>query len=165
MRVETFSADTLAALESMPAQLARLYRQVPADRWDWRPTSWEACPGETFSAREHACHLRDIEIDGYQLRIRRTRDEQQPILEPLDGYLLAKERRYAEIDPMQALAAFAAARAATLATIKGLGEDQLQRRASFAEYGDVSLRGLIHILCSHDQQHLACIHWLLWKMS
>jgi hypothetical protein len=25
-----------------------------------------------FSALEHACHLRDIEVDGYQVRIRGT---------------------------------------------------------------------------------------------
>ena len=161
----SISADTLAALETMPEQFAQLYRSVSADRWDWRPASWEACPGETFTAREHACHLRDIEIDGYQVRIRRTRDEQRPILEPLDGYFLAKERRYGDTDLVQAMAAFAAARAVTLEMIKDLGEAQLQRRTSFAEYGDVSLQGLIHILCSHDQQHLACMHWLLGKMS
>lgn len=161
----SISADHLAALETMPEQFARLYRSVPADRWDWRPASWEACPGETFSAREHACHLRDIEIDGYQVRIRRTRDEHCPVLEPLDGYLLAQERRYGHVDPAQAMADFAAARLRTLEMIKDLGEGELQRRASFAEYGDISLRGLIHILCSHDQQHLACMHWLLGKMS
>jgi hypothetical protein len=161
----SLSADTLAALDAMPAQFARLYRSVPADRWDWRPASWEACPGETFTAREHVCHLRDIEIDGYQIRIRRTRDEQRPILEPLDGYLLAKERRYGDTDPMQGMAAFAGARAMTLDMIRSLDEAQLKHRASFAEYGDVSLQGLIYILCSHDQQHLACMHWLLGKMS
>lgn len=161
----SLSADTLVALEVMPEQFARLYRSVRCDRWDWRPGSREACPGETFTAREHACHLRDIEIDGYQIRIGRTRDEQHPILEPLDGYLLAKELRYGDTDPMQAMAAFAAARAVTLDMVKRLDEGQLRRRASFAEYGDVSLQGLIHILCSHDQQHLACMHWLLGKMS
>jgi hypothetical protein len=161
----SLSADTLAALATMPERFAQVYGNVPAERWDWRPASWEACPGETFSAREHACHLRDIEIDGYQMRIRRTRDEQHPVLEPLDGYVLVKERHYGDTDPIQALAAFAVARATTLDMIKDLSEGQLQRRTSFAEYGDVSLRGLIHILCSHDQQHLACIHWLLGKMS
>jgi hypothetical protein len=161
----SLSADTLVLLEAMPQRFAQLFGNVPADRWDWRPESWEACPGETFTAREHACHLRDIEIDGYQIRIRRTHGEQNPVLQPLDGYILAKERRYEYTDTMQALAAFAAARAATLDMIKDLSDVQLQRRASFAEYGDVSLQGLIHILCSHDQQHLACIHWLLGKMS
>jgi hypothetical protein len=28
-----------------------------------------------FSALEQACHLRDIEIDGYQVRLRRTCQE------------------------------------------------------------------------------------------
>ena len=39
------------------------------------------------------------------------------------------------------------------------------RRATFAEYGEVSLRGLAHILRSHDLQHLACLHWLMAKLA
>jgi hypothetical protein len=27
------------------------------------------------------------------------------------------------------------------------------------------LRGLVHLLCSHDQQHLAGLHWLLAKID
>jgi hypothetical protein len=29
----------------------------------------------------------------------------------------------------------------------------------------VTLRGLAHILRSHDLQHLACLHWLMAKME
>ena len=44
-------------------------------------------------------------------------------------------------------------------------ESDWHRPATFAEYGDVTLRGLAHILRSHDLQHLACLHWLLAKMA
>jgi hypothetical protein len=32
-------------------------------------------------------------------------------------------------------------------------------------YGGVTVRGLVHYLCSHDQQHLAGLSWLLGKME
>jgi len=42
---------------------------------------------------------------------------------------------------------------------------ELERRAVFEGYGWVTVRGLIHYLCSHDQQHLAGLQWLLGKME
>ena len=61
------------------------------------------------------------------------------------------------------LAAFRAARARTLEMISGLSEEQLARTAVFEGYGPLTLRSLIHYLCSHDQQHLAGLQWLLGK--
>jgi hypothetical protein len=61
------------------------------------------------------------------------------------------------------LAAFRAARAQTLATIAGLSEAQWARTAVFEGYGPLTLRSLVHYLCSHDQQHLAGLQWLLGK--
>ncbi len=31
--------------------------------------------------------------------------------------------------------------------------------------GPTTLRGLVHYLCSHDQQHLAGLQWLLGKIE
>lgn len=159
------SADMIASLASMPEQFERLYRLVPASYATWKPESWEGVPGEMFSALEQACHLRDIEIDGYQARLRRTRQETRPLLASLDGYALAEERRYREADPAQVLAAFREARSATLEQIRHIGTDELSRPATFEGYGDITLKSLIHFLCSHDQQHLSCMHWLLGKID
>jgi hypothetical protein len=154
----------LASLERTPSQLEDLARLVPADRWTWEPSDWEGFPGERFSAVGQLCHLRDIESDGYHVRIRRMLEEKQPELVSLDGYQLADERRYAQEEPARALAAFHDARRKTLAMLVGVDEAQLERRGTFAEHGVISLRALIHYLCSHDQQHLACLHWLLGRM-
>jgi hypothetical protein len=35
----------------------------------------------------------------------------------------------------------------------------------FEGYGRVTLRGLVHYLCSHDQQHLSGLQWLLGKID
>src|SRR5262249_46156232 len=132
-------------------------------RLAWRPGSWDACPSETFSAVEQVCHLRDIERDGYHVRIQRMLREREPSLVSIDSYALARERAYERTDPEEALAAFREARAATIATLRGLTDADLGRRGDFAEYGRLTLRALIHYLRSHDQQHLAGLHWLAGK--
>jgi len=47
--------------------------------------------------------------------------------------------------------------------ISGLSDAQLARTAVFEGYGPLTLRSLIHYLCSHDQQHLAGLQWVLGK--
>ena len=155
----------IAELERMPDQLEQALGQVPVARLSWKPASWDGSPGENFSALEHVCHVRDIEIDGYQVRIRRLLDESNPSLVSLDGYQLAAERRYAEADLAAALRNFRQARRATVESLRGLGDRELSRTGVFAEYGSLTLRALLHYLRSHDQQHLACLHWLLGRMA
>lgn len=154
----------LDELATMPDQIEALMRRVPRDRLDWKPDSWEGIPGERFSALEQACHLRDIEIDGYHLRFGRSLAEQHPDLASIDSYDLARERNYGAEDVDRALAAFRRGRAETVTMLEKIDDAGWTRTATFAEYGAVTLRGLAHILRSHDLQHLACIHWLLAKM-
>lgn len=155
----------LGELARMPAELEQAIGQVPASRLRWRPESWGGSPGETFSAIEHVCHVRDIERDGYHVRIRRMLEESNPSLVSIDGDELAKQRRYEQDDPQAALSAFRAAREETIALLRGLDDARLGRQGFFAEYGPLTLRGLIHYLRSHDQQHLAGIHWLAGKIA
>src|SRR4051812_28667332 len=69
------SPRLLAGLEAVPDALAAALTSVPSDRLRWRPADWGGSPGESFSAIEHVCHVRDIERDGYHVRIRRLLDE------------------------------------------------------------------------------------------
>jgi DinB superfamily len=154
----------LDELATMPDQVEALMRRVPRPRLDWKPDSWEGIPGERFSALEQACHLRDIEIDGYHQRFGRTIKEHHPDLASIDSYALAQERGYGVEDLDRALAAFRAGRAQNIAMLESVSAADWARHATFAEYGTVTLRGLGHILRSHDLQHLACLHWLLAKM-
>ena len=158
-------SDTVLSLESVPARLELLYRMMPMHYWDWKPASWEACPGEEFSFREHACHMLDFDTMVYHVRIQRTRDELIPKFERVFGYELATKRHYSEINPLEAIANFVTARKATVATIKALDDLQLQRKADLEQYGTITLGGIIHLLCDHDLRHLACMHWLLAKLT
>ena len=155
----------LRELEEMPRQLESAVRLIPRDRLRWTPESWEGSAGDRFSAIEHVCHLRDIERDGYHVRIDRMLAESDPSLVSVDGYALARERRYAEDDLEGALAAFRGARAATVERLRALDDGQLERAGTFAEYGRLTLRGLVHYLRSHDQQHLAGLQFVAGKLA
>jgi hypothetical protein len=156
---------TLATLAAFPAQLEAHYGAIPAAYKHWKPASWEGIPSEHLTAIEQLCHVRDVEIDGYQLRFQRTLREQDPFLGSLDTDELARERKYYEEDPARVLAEFRTARAKTLEMLGTLSPEQLARKAEFDGYGPTTLKGLIHYLCSHDQQHLAGLQWLLGKLQ
>ncbi|MBI2257184.1 MAG: DinB family protein [Proteobacteria bacterium] len=151
----------LNSLRSFPSALRDLLSGIPAAALDWRPASWEGIPSEMLTIRQQICHMRDIEADGYTQRFQRLLSESQPVLESIDGYALVEARQYDRTDLTTALDAFEAAREKTMAILDHVGPQGLARRGTFEGYGPVTVRGLIHFLCSHDQQHLAGIQWLL----
>lgn len=156
---------TLHTLKAFPQQLEAHYAAIPAGFKHWSPASWEGVPSEPFTAIEQVCHVHDIEVEGYQVRFRRTLSELNPLLVSIDGEALARERAYATANAGEVFAAFRAARAETMALISGLSAEQFERTAEFEGYGPLSLRSLVHYLCSHDQQHLAGLQWLLGKIE
>jgi hypothetical protein len=156
---------TLAALESFPLELEKHYAAFPAEFVHWSPPSWDGVPSEPFTALEQICHVRDIEIEGYHQRFARTLNEEQPLLPSIDSEAVARQRDYGTADSMRVFTDFRAARAVTIALLRGLDDRKLARRATFEGYGPVSLRALVHYLCSHDQQHLAGLQWLLGKVD
>jgi hypothetical protein len=156
---------TLAALAAFPAQLETHFAAVPLAFRQWTPPDWNGIPSEPFNALEQVCHVCDIEVAGYHLRFARTLREDAPYLPSIDGEARAREHDYAHADPVSVFAAFHAARAATITLLEGLDDAQLARPATFEDYGEVTLRGLVHYLCSHDQQHLAGLQWLLGRIA
>jgi hypothetical protein len=157
--------QTITDLAAMPDQIEALFAQVPAARLNWVPDTWQGIPGERFTALGQACHLRDIEVDGYHQRFGRTLKEERPDLVSIDSYELAAARHYDSADLNTVLVAFRKGRAETVAMLRTASSSDWERKATFAEYGEVTLRGLAHILRSHDLQHLACLHWLLSKIA
>lgn len=158
-------AATLAALSDFPHRLEAFHAAIPATHRNWSPASWDGVPSEPFTAIGQLCHVRDIEIDGYHVRFERALSENHPLLPSLDGEALAVRRDYANADARSVLADFRAARQRTVALIAALDERQLARTAEFEGYGTLTVRSLVHYLCSHDQQHLAGLQWLLGKID
>jgi hypothetical protein len=156
---------TLSALAAFPAQLEAHYTAIPTAFRHWAPPSWEGVPSEAFTAIEQLCHVRDIETEGYHVRFRRTLQETHPTLASIDSEPLAIERHYGEADAAQVLADFRMARIQTMEIVSSLSDAQLARTAVFEGYGPLTMRSLIHYLCSHDQQHLAGLQWLAGKID
>jgi len=156
---------TLSALAAFPSQLEAHYAAIPDAFRHWAPPSWEGVPSEAFTAIEQLCHVRDIEIEGYHVRFRRTLAESHPTLASIDSEPLAIERAYGTADAAKVLADFRLARVQTMEIISNLSDAQLARTAVFEGYGPLTMRSLIHYLCSHDQQHLAGLQWLAGKID
>lgn len=156
---------TLKALAAFPEQLEAHYRAFPVGYENWAPASWKGVPSEPLTAIEQICHVRDIEIDGYHVRFHRTLHESSPLLASIDTEALARERAYAKADVSAVFAAFREARAMTIDLLANLTPEQLERQAVFEGYGPLTMRSLIHYLCSHDQQHLSGLQWLLGKID
>ena len=149
----------LAALAAFPQALRTHHATIPTRHARFRPASWDGCPSEHFDPLQQLWHVRDIELAGYHVRFRRALEEDAPLLEDIDSYALADaqgERGGAE----QALAEFASARAQTVALLASLTPAKHGRRATFEGFGPITVRGLMHLLVSHDQQHLAGLQWL-----
>ncbi len=164
MSIET----TLSALTAFPQLLAAHYAQVPAGCATWSPSHWDGIPSERFTPIAQLLHVRDIEREGYHVRIGRTLAEVEPCLADIDSYALAAQRGYDSAtgaDAIEALADFAIARARTVQMLSQASARDLARKAEFEAYGPTTLRGLAHLLCSHDQQHLAGLQWLLARIA
>jgi len=142
-------AEALAALAAMPAHLARLAAAVPGAERQRRASDGN------FSLAEHLCHLRDIEIEGYRLRLERLLSESEPLLADLDGARLARERQYHRQDALTALAAFAAVRADLLSRLRGLVAQERQRRGRMEGAGAITVEGLVQMMRAHDAEHRA----------
>lgn len=107
-----------------------------------------------FSILEHICHLRDIEAEGYAVRIEKLLTEVEPFLPDIDGSKLAEERAYNQQDFGAALLEFTLARKNNVLVIEDLTVVQLNRRGILENVGPVSLERLLLMMRDHDQEHL-----------
>jgi hypothetical protein len=144
--------EALESLAAMPDFLARALERAAA------PASPAADGG--FSLVEHACHLRDLEREGYLLRVRRLLEEDSPALAGFDGDRIARERGYRAQDAAAACADFALARAELVRRVRALGDAELCREGEFAGRR-VSLADVVLMAAGHDAEHRADIDRLL----
>jgi hypothetical protein len=138
--------ESIERLQEMPAFLEGALDAVPADEFLSRPAAGE------FSLVEQACHLRDLERDGYLVRVRRILSETLPTLENFDGVAVANARNYMAQDARIAAQEFAAARREVTGILAATTPDDLERQAIFDERR-ISLRDLVAMMEAHDRGH------------
>lgn len=137
----------VAFLEETPALLGRLSAGLTVE--DLR----RKLAGDEFSFVEQACHLRDIEREGYAVRLRRLLTENDPLLADIDGAALARERRYSEQEFGPAADEFAHLRADNVAVLRGLSAEQVARAGRFEGVGAVTVGELVKMMHEHDREH------------
>ena len=139
--------DLVDRLAAMPRLLQACAERLSRADWTRQPS-----PG-VFSLVEHCCHLRDLEEEGYTLRLRRMLRENTPVLDDFDGGAVAAGRAYPAQDLMQAMQAFAEARSRNLLVLAGLDRATLARTARFGEHGTITIVRLAELMAEHDASH------------
>ncbi len=140
--------DLIDALTQTPETVAGLVKDLSGSDLRVKNSPLE------FSVVENVCHLRDIEIEGYQARIGRILRENNPHLPDIDGSRLAVEREYHSQNLSEALRAFADARKQNTQTLRGLVTEQLDREGTLEGVGSVTIRGLLLMMRDHDADHV-----------
>jgi transcriptional regulator with XRE-family HTH domain len=140
-------AGMVAGLQAMSAKLKDIAAQIPRSAWRTRASNGG------FSLVEHVCHLRDIDGDGYRVRLDRMLTEERPNLHDIDGDALAKESNYQNQDLTDALAAFTTTRWAIVARLAKLTPEERQRSGIMAGK-QITIEGLAAAMQAHDSEHL-----------
>jgi len=109
---------------------------------------------DAFSLRENLLHLRDIDVEGYEVRIIGLLSERLPQFPDIDGAALARERNYNAQPVAPALEDFAASRARSIARLRAIEPADLERIGVIGEH-PVTLERLLEQWTRHDSEHLA----------
>jgi hypothetical protein len=141
--------ELLTELASMPEYLDRAVSSLSAE------DAVRPGPDGAFSPVEHAWHLADLETEGFAARIRLLLDEERPFLPDFDGDRLARERSYRTKSLGEGLAAFRAARRATLAVLRAVPDAAWRRTGVQEHVGEVALGDIPRLMREHDAAHRA----------
>jgi hypothetical protein len=154
------ASDTLLQrLQDFPDTLAAFVSSFPRAAIRQRP------PQGGFSLVEHLCHLRDLEREGFRLRIRRILTQDMPELQEIDGSTLAIERDYASQDADAALRDWRAARTQTVLMLREALPAQAARKGIYGGFGVVTLASLAQGIVVHDSSHWGELQALFTSVS
>ena len=140
------TSEALQRLSEMPRLLEAALATATLDDLRLR----EAPDG--FCLIEHACHLRDLEREGYGVRLKRMLSEREPVLEGFQGDVVARERNYMAQNPREAAAEFALARSDFIARAGALSVEQMHRTANFGGR-TITVSDLLAMMVEHDEEH------------
>jgi hypothetical protein len=146
-------------LDQTPNQIALSTRGLSDAQFRLKTSSDE------FSALENICHLRDLELQGYQQRIELILTETDPILADFDGARVAAESNYNQEQPDIALQQFQNARRKSVEALRALTEEQLIRNGTLVGVGRITLGRLAELMREHDEGHLEDLRVLLQHLK
>ena len=139
--------QTLRQLDEMPSFVHSCARGIGVARCAQRPAP------DAFSLIENVCHLRDVDREGYAVRVARMAEEVLPELADVDGGALAKARNYQSQELERALQQFARERRHALETVRAAARQDLARRATWGAFGVLTLAEVLQHWVAHDDGH------------
>ncbi|HEX5322984.1 MAG TPA: DinB family protein [Capsulimonadaceae bacterium] len=137
----------MGALEGAPDVFERFLAGATQEEIDRRPDP------QRFTIREIMAHLADWEPIYFE-RLRRVRDENQPLLPNYDEGQLAIEHDYAHKDLAEQIHLYRAGRSQITGFLKDLKPSDWQRTGNRPEIGMVTLEALAILIPLHDSYHL-----------
>jgi DinB superfamily len=143
----SFLTKAIETLAATPRRATDIVRGLSEEQLSWKPT-------EFFSLRENVLHLRDIDVEGCEKRLRLILSEDSPALPDVNGGKLARERNYNAQPIEPALADLARSRAGSVERLRSCSEADLARTAEMQGVGKIDLRRLLELWMQHDADHL-----------
>jgi hypothetical protein len=140
--------ELIEFLEETPEMVRQLTIEMSERDLKWKPSESE------FSALEQVCHLRDLEREGYTVRIRKILTENKPSLPDFDGGRIAVERDYNQQNFETAIQDFASARRENVSAARTLSSGKLHNGGVLEGVGEITLARLFMLMREHDQSHL-----------
>lgn len=141
--------DLIARYAASPTGLAEAVAGAPDADLDRIPA-----PGE-WSARTVMAHLRDDEFMVTRMRIERILVEDQPALAPFDEQAWAERRNHVDDSGDALVEGFRVQRAASVAVLRLIREEDWARLGTQPEIGTFDLRWWVEHCLEHDEIHIA----------
>ena len=138
----------LAIMASTPAVLRSLSSTLTKEDWRKEPTL------DDWAMNEIICHLRDTEIEVYQMQLSLMIEKEGAFIPRPDSGVWANEREYLNVDGKTALTEFASARIESLKILKGLDERIWTRNARHAIFGPTDFLEVTSFIADHDRLHV-----------
>lgn len=117
-----------------------------------------------WSMAQHVCHLRDLEQEGYGIRVMRFVAEPMPVFPDVDGERLAAERDYDGHDVPAALDLLERARRRTLDDVRTMLDCAESLQGHMEGLGDITLVDLLGMMYGHDAGHLDMMQRLRYHL-
>jgi hypothetical protein len=146
----------IANLKSLPNELEDLVEGLSDEELRWRPIP------NKWSIAEILAHLRDVEREAFQVRLRRTIGEDTPTFELWDQDRAAADRDYIAQSGRAALDEFKALRAETVASLESVPVEKWERVGVHPERGPATLEEQVtRQVKNHDLTHMIQIKDIL----
>ncbi len=139
-------SELMAELRSFHAETGRILADEKRD-WSRRPSE------EEWSLTEIACHLRDVEREVHQARVRALVAEEGAYLSGVDADEWAGPRGYRAQDGRVALAEFLTDRQETIDILSTLPVEVWNRQGNHTFFGPTSMQEIVYLAVQHDRSH------------